>query len=244
MPQQKISAKELVADIRGGMGNAALVEKYKISAQGLQSIFNKLIAAGALQQAELDNRASSDDRTVNLAWKCPACGKPQSREYDECPDCGVIITKFLRQQEAKRDREIVGQFVEEQLQQERAKVEEEGKKPDETTTTQPSFCHKCGQKLVKESKFCSGCGSQITADSGNDTGPDGKETKPDSKPTWKGGWEALGSLIFFFVFFFYFGWQNMSMMDRIVLGFIAIVLWNVILLIFRAAGKSSSQSTS
>jgi len=56
MTKPKISAKELIADIRAGMDDPALMKKYGLAAQGLQSIFNKLIAAGALQQDELDNR--------------------------------------------------------------------------------------------------------------------------------------------------------------------------------------------
>ncbi len=239
MSKPKIGAKAILTDIRSGMDDAALMLKYSLSPQGIQSIFKKLIAARALTQAELDRRSSFHENAVNLAWKCPACGKPQPREFDECPDCGIIIAKYVKQQEEKREREIEGQ-----LQQEKEKAEEKDKKAEETTTTQPSFCHKCGQKLMQESKFCSGCGSQITAHSGDDTGADGEGPKPDSKPKWKGGWNALGGGLFTGILVYYFGWHNMSTMEGILFCFVGLVGWTVILIIFRAARKSSSQSTS
>jgi hypothetical protein len=103
MPKQKISAKELAEDIRGGMDNSALAEKYKLSTHGLQSIFNKLIAAGVLQQAELDDRIGSYERKANFAWKCPACGVPQPREFEVCPACGVIVSKFSKRLENEQE---------------------------------------------------------------------------------------------------------------------------------------------
>jgi hypothetical protein len=33
----------------------------------------------------------------NMNWKCPACGMPQSRKFQECPQCGVIVYKYIRQ---------------------------------------------------------------------------------------------------------------------------------------------------
>ena len=77
MSKRHLSGKEILQDIRAGMDDAALMIKYQLSAQGLQSVFKKLIAAGALNQAELDGRSSPHDRTINLVWKCLACGKPR-----------------------------------------------------------------------------------------------------------------------------------------------------------------------
>jgi hypothetical protein len=56
MPKQKISAKELLADIRAGMDDPALMKKYGLSAEGLQSALKKLIEAKVITQVELDNR--------------------------------------------------------------------------------------------------------------------------------------------------------------------------------------------
>ncbi|MFH1116715.1 MAG: PilZ domain-containing protein [Pseudomonadota bacterium] len=32
---------------------------------------------------------------LRIAWVCPACDMPQTREYEECPQCGVIAAKYL-----------------------------------------------------------------------------------------------------------------------------------------------------
>lgn len=106
MPKRQLSAKELLQDIRAGMDDTALMEKYQLSAQGLQGVFKKLVAAGGLKQEELDGRASDQERTVNLAWKCPACGKPQHREFEECPDCGVIFGKLKQIQFANESGQV------------------------------------------------------------------------------------------------------------------------------------------
>ncbi len=94
MPKRQLNAKEILTDLRVGMNDTTLKEKYQLSAQGLQSVFEKLITAGLLEQSEVDDRLPSHERTVNLAWKCPACGKPQPREFEVCPDCGVIVRKY------------------------------------------------------------------------------------------------------------------------------------------------------
>jgi hypothetical protein len=34
---------------------------------------------------------------VSTIWTCPFCKMPQPREYDECPQCGIIASKYQRQ---------------------------------------------------------------------------------------------------------------------------------------------------
>jgi hypothetical protein len=106
MTQRKISAKELLADIRRGMDDDALMGKYGLTQQRLQIALKKMVDAGLLRQTAIDARTTRPVRERTDAWNCPACGKPQPRkwEYDECPECGVIVAKFLKQQELKRKR--------------------------------------------------------------------------------------------------------------------------------------------
>ena len=33
------------------------------------------------------------ERKVAVVWRCPACGMPQDRAYEECPHCGVVVAK-------------------------------------------------------------------------------------------------------------------------------------------------------
>ncbi len=94
MSKRQLSAREILLDIRSGMNDTALMEKHNLSFQGLQGVFTKLVESGALEQTELDDRAAVHEQTVNPAWECPACGKPQQREFQECPACGVIVRKY------------------------------------------------------------------------------------------------------------------------------------------------------
>jgi hypothetical protein len=97
-PKRTINAKQAAADIRSGMTSSDLMQKYGLSAKGLEALFRKLVDAGLLRENELDRRNEDPVRAVHVAWKCPACGAAQTREYAECPQCGVIVAKFLRKQ--------------------------------------------------------------------------------------------------------------------------------------------------
>ncbi|MBI5252528.1 MAG: pentapeptide repeat-containing protein [Desulfomonile tiedjei] len=60
----RISALEAVRSIRSGMDDAALMDKFGISADGLQSLFRQLAAAGILAQAELSKRVGEKLESV------------------------------------------------------------------------------------------------------------------------------------------------------------------------------------
>lgn len=119
-----LDAREIVGDIRAGMPDGELMEKYRVSSKGLQKLLDQLVKLGVIRQAELDQRMTSFDATVDLLEvmrqfgmdqrlvmpdkrlkipsRCPACGTPQTIQFDECPYCGVNIDKFLREQENER----------------------------------------------------------------------------------------------------------------------------------------------
>lgn len=61
-----IKASEIVRDIRGGLTNLDIMEKYQLSSKGLQSLFTKLIEAKAVRNGELDGRVPLGDDTVRL----------------------------------------------------------------------------------------------------------------------------------------------------------------------------------
>ncbi len=52
--KKTVSAKAVVADIKAGMTDEQLMRKYQVSAKGLQSLKNRLLAAGFLTQAVLN----------------------------------------------------------------------------------------------------------------------------------------------------------------------------------------------
>ena len=58
MTKITISAKEILTDIKAGMDDSALMQKYGLPEKNLQSVFKKLVDAGILKQGELDTRAA------------------------------------------------------------------------------------------------------------------------------------------------------------------------------------------
>lgn len=97
-PKVKVDAGEALADIKEGYTDLELMEKYGLTAKGLQSLFRKLQDAKLLKQADLTNRPHYTDRTVDLeVYRCPACSMPQFFQFDECPQCGVIVSKLKKQ---------------------------------------------------------------------------------------------------------------------------------------------------
>lgn len=64
--QRKIKAAEIIRDVRNGMSDALLMEKYKLSAKGLQNLFRQIVDARMMQPAELFGRAPSYDNWVLL----------------------------------------------------------------------------------------------------------------------------------------------------------------------------------
>jgi len=90
----KINARQAATDFRSGMTDTELMDKFKVSAKGLQSLARKLVDAGLLLRSELDARFKTPPRVAEVAWTCPACGMPGDKEAAECPNCGVIVAKF------------------------------------------------------------------------------------------------------------------------------------------------------
>jgi hypothetical protein len=102
-PKRTINAKEAAAAIRSGMTSSDLMQKYGVSAKGLDKLFRKLVDAGLLHENELKRRNEDPVRTMHVAWECPACGAAQTREYAECPQCGVIVAKFQSRHSETRE---------------------------------------------------------------------------------------------------------------------------------------------
>jgi hypothetical protein len=92
MEKRKITAREVMQDIRAGKSDQALMQKFHVSAQGLQSLFDKLVRAGVATQRELDDRVPINERTVDLGlFVCPACGNIQGKEFVTCPRCRFTV---------------------------------------------------------------------------------------------------------------------------------------------------------
>ena len=56
MAKAQIKSKEVLQDIHSGVTDAELKQKYRLTDQGLKSLFKKLLDAGLIHQVELDTR--------------------------------------------------------------------------------------------------------------------------------------------------------------------------------------------
>lgn len=103
MPQaskRTVNAKLIVQDIRAGLSESEIKEKFKLSDKGYKSVLLKLSSMGMLNEPGPEYQSPApkaqpklSERGLRIEWKCPACGAPQPRVYEECPNCGVIASK-------------------------------------------------------------------------------------------------------------------------------------------------------
>ncbi len=91
MAGPKINAREVVADIREGVDDVGLVNKYKVTAGQLEQLFRKLVEKGFITQQELDNRVQFFEGTVELV--VGGFPDPGGREAKKLLEPLILATK-------------------------------------------------------------------------------------------------------------------------------------------------------
>jgi hypothetical protein len=66
MEKRTIYAKTVIEDIRSHMTDVQLMEKYQLTARGLQSVLKKLVQLNLLSKADLDVRPVGYEDTVTI----------------------------------------------------------------------------------------------------------------------------------------------------------------------------------
>jgi hypothetical protein len=66
--KRKIKAKAFVRDLRNGMDDKELMEKYSLSKNQLHKVLHRLVDAGAIDEMELFMRTSLSDSTITKAF--------------------------------------------------------------------------------------------------------------------------------------------------------------------------------
>jgi hypothetical protein len=66
--KRKLKAAPFIRDLRDGVGDEQLMEKYSLSPSQLEKAFRKLVDAGAIAEMELFMRSSISDSTVTKAF--------------------------------------------------------------------------------------------------------------------------------------------------------------------------------
>jgi hypothetical protein len=100
--KRKISAKEILADLRSGMNESEVRSKYELSEKSLEKVYNKLIDAGLLDETgktkvppQVKTRAVKQDSPKS----CPACNAELPENAEECHVCGLVLKKYGRREE-------------------------------------------------------------------------------------------------------------------------------------------------
>jgi Mor family transcriptional regulator len=87
--KKTIKAKELLEDIRAGLDDAELMEKYGFSAGGILKALNKLIWQGLMSPSEFTERRSLAKTVYMPVFECRSCGEVQFSKVEKCPSCGA-----------------------------------------------------------------------------------------------------------------------------------------------------------
>ncbi len=106
--KRKLSAKQILADIRSGMDAPALKREHGLSDKSFEYVLRQLSAKGLLTQDEMhrlgplrESPEASHEIPGPHQWQCPACSAFQPAEMPECPACGVVVARFVERQEQK-----------------------------------------------------------------------------------------------------------------------------------------------
>ncbi len=215
MENRKLSAKEILADIRAEMTDSDLMEKYQLSEKTLQSVFKKLVDTGIIKQEELDNRpkknptlefdlngevsAGTHEADASKPKMCPKCGKEY---FDESQ-------VFCAHDGFKLIRKYSG-----------------------------NACPKCGAQVDNEAGYCGKCGIRLFGnwDYSNESDYyrakfDEFERNQDSfKPTWN--WAAFFLFCIWYLAKGLWGKALLLFILALVLGGLTIGIGDILLWIY------------
>jgi hypothetical protein len=166
--KRHVSAPQVLYDIHCGMDDKALMKKYRISPNGLKRMFDKLIGYGFMTEEERAEFEFLWAQKNGRIWRCPACHMPQSHEFEECPQCGVIISKFLAKgphEEETAAQECEFEFVDSPSEQGACPARDSSASEDRlsgaTSDLRRPTCPACQAVLTPDAKFCTACGAPV-----------------------------------------------------------------------------------
>jgi Mor family transcriptional regulator len=87
--KKSVKAQELLADIRAGLDDVGLMEKYGLSRGGILKALNRLIWHGLMSPSELAERRSLAKTVYMPVFECQSCGEVQFSKVEKCPKCGM-----------------------------------------------------------------------------------------------------------------------------------------------------------
>jgi hypothetical protein len=96
-------------------------------------------------------------------WWCPACNLPQFFQFDECPQCGIIVSKYRggasRQVNALS---LSDEIIEIPPAAVPSNEEDARESVPESCDSGPGRCTACNHPLLQTAKFCPMCGTKVS----------------------------------------------------------------------------------
>lgn len=93
-------------------------------------------------------------------WWCPACNLPQFFQFDECPQCGIIVSKF-RGGASRQVNDLSDEMIE--IPSAEPSNEEDVSEPvPESCDSGRGRCMACNHPLLQTAKFCPMCGTRVS----------------------------------------------------------------------------------
>ncbi|HMK35557.1 MAG TPA: zinc ribbon domain-containing protein [Desulfomonilaceae bacterium] len=169
MDKKHISAHQVVQDINSGMDDSALMGKYALSAREVQALMKQLVAAKLISESACSELQLLWAQRKGKVWRCPACRMPQSHPYEECPQCGIIVAKFIEKHGGEQQPALEpsqGGEKQEYLDVPPDEPEVDNTVPSHAETGMtPSgpavpVCGACTAPLPPDAKFCPSCGAK------------------------------------------------------------------------------------
>ena len=143
----RIKAREIVADLRAGLDDEALMSKYAISATQLKRLFQKLVDGGFVEQSELNARTEYLTRKKAEAENEAAIQKLIDGDFinQSQLNCGA---ECLTRKETDNEKEYKSAFS----------CSKCGRAPGVNLIDGQRFCNNCKPSQLKKEEFaCSRC---------------------------------------------------------------------------------------
>jgi hypothetical protein len=215
MAKQKVNAAAVAADVRSGMSNAAIMEKYGLSTRGLEYLFRKMIENQMVTAAEISEAGKARSRSIQPGSQEAPAGVSQDADEplieSELADAVVEEVRkgthdydiMIRLRMGREDLQVL---IENLVRLGRLSVEEvEARKPRKSEQ-----CPHCHRQVYQDSGQCPHCGKDLvqskSSAAGVRPGVKGQETasedaSSDKARAWDAYWDNRGALGMFGAFF-------------------------------------------
>lgn len=101
MVKRKISARQIMSELRAGMTDRELMEKHNINAESLRYIFKRLVESGLITELQYYERLGLSESDLFRAFSdepghvlnCPRCGARLPEDGQECMFCKSVTLR-------------------------------------------------------------------------------------------------------------------------------------------------------